>query len=337
MKGPISMKKKQLRLLLPLCILLLCCLAGILCFFRSRAQETFLQLSELNAKEEKDTAVNPYFDLSVPTYITRLQDTYFLVDCYHDEIICSDSLSRPLNEWDVMTDEISRGHTIASDGEVYLADDTENHRILVFEKEDGKFLHTQTFSDIGVRPHYIVYDEKTRCFYVLSSMTGELYVFTREKDSTRMALKDVRSIEKLNGIYVRSFTIMGDEIYFVSGNSTIIRARLKDLKILEEYPVPPEIAGMVQLTKIQDYFYITVSTDADFNQDYATFIRTKDLHSLAGGDYEDIYSYFIGGGTPYYITSFDGHYYLTEHRLPGHSVWQFDVEDNEIVNVIPVY
>lgn len=85
-------------------------------------------------------------------------------------------------------------------------------------------------------------------------MTGELYVFTREKDSTRMALKDVRSIEKLNGIYVRSFTIMGDEIYFVSGNSTIIRARLKDLKILEEYPVPPEIAGMVQLTKIQDYF-----------------------------------------------------------------------------------
>lgn len=106
-------------------------------------------------------------------------------------------------------------------------------------------------------------------------MTGELYVFTREKDSTRMALKDVRSIEKLNGIYVRSFTIMGDEIYFVSGNSTIIRARLKDLKILEEYPVPPEIAGMVQLTKIQDYFYITVSTDADFNQDYATFIRTR--------------------------------------------------------------
>lgn len=53
--------------------------------------------------------------------------------------------SPAVNEWDVMTDEISQGHTIASDGEVYLADDTENHRILVFEKEDGKFLHTQTF------------------------------------------------------------------------------------------------------------------------------------------------------------------------------------------------
>ena len=226
---------------------------------------------------------------------------------------------------------------VAGDGEVWLADDTENNRILIFEQENGRFIHTQTFSDIGIRPHYIVYDEKTRCFYALSSMTGELYVFAREKDSTRMVLKDIRSIDKLNGIYVRSFTIMGDAIYFVSGNSTIIRARLSDLKILEEYPVPPEIAGMVQLIKIEDYYYITVSTDADFNQDYATFIRTKDLRSLADGDYEDIYSYFIGGGTPYYITAFDGHYYLTEHRLPGHSVWQFDVEDNEIINVVPVY
>ena len=94
---------------------------------------------------------------------------------------------------------------------------------------------------------------------------------------------------------------------------------------------------MVQLTQIEDYYYITISTDVDFNQDYATFIRTKDLHSLASGGYEDIYDNFIGGGTPYYITSFDGHFYLTEHRIPGHSVWQFDVEENEIVNVVPIY
>ena len=84
------------------------------------------ELSEA-AKDEKDIPipVNPYFDLSVPTYITKLQDTYFLVDCYHDEIIYSDSLDRELNEWEVMTDEINRGHTIASDGVVYLTDDTE--------------------------------------------------------------------------------------------------------------------------------------------------------------------------------------------------------------------
>ena len=157
------MKKKKPHIL-PVCIIILFIVtaAGVLLYFRNRTQEAFLQLSELSeaSKEEKDIPipVNPYFDLSVPTYITKLQDTYFLVDCYHDEIIYSDSLDRELNEWEVMTDEINRGHTIASDGEVYLTDDTENNRILVFEKEDGRFIHTQTFSDIGIRPHYIVYD-----------------------------------------------------------------------------------------------------------------------------------------------------------------------------------
>lgn len=211
------MKKKKAHIL-PVCIIILFIVtaAGVLLYFRNRTQEAFLQLSELSeaSKEEKDIPipVNPYFDLSVPTYITKLQDTYFLVDCYHDEIIYSDSLDRELNEWEVMTDEINRGHTIASDGVVYLTDDTENNRILVFEKEDGRFIHTQTFSDIGIRPHYIVYDETSGYFYALSSMTGELYVFSREKNSTRMGLKEVRSIEKLNGVYVRSFTIIGKEI-----------------------------------------------------------------------------------------------------------------------------
>ena len=224
------MKKKKAHIL-PVCIIILFIVtaAGVLLYFRNRTQEAFLQLSELSeaAKDEKDIPipVNPYFDLSVPTYITKLQDTYFLVDCYHDEIIYSDSLDRELNEWEVMTDEINRGHTIASDGVVYVTDDTENNRILVFEKEDGRFIHTQTFSDIGIRPHYIVYDETSGYFYALSSMTGELYVFSREKNSTRMGLKEVRSIEKLNGVYVRSFTIIGKEIYFVSGNSTITNSR----------------------------------------------------------------------------------------------------------------
>lgn len=66
-------------------------------------------------------------------------------------------------------------------------------------------------------------------------------------------------------------------------------------------------------------------------------IRTKSLEDLASGTYEDVYSNFIGGGTPYYITQIDGTYYLTEHRLPGHSIWSFQVENNEIINVTAIY
>lgn len=101
----------------------------------------------------------------------------------------------------------------------------------------------------------------------------------------------------------------------------------------ERFPVPAEISGMIQLTHIQDWFYITVSTDLTGNQDYATILRVQDLNDLSSGSWEDIYDNFVGGGTPYYISSFDGHYYLTEHRIPGHSVWQFDVIDNALTDI----
>ncbi len=311
--------------------------AGIFAFFflryRQAHPEVLRYADRLETPVAGGLAANVQSALSVPTQITRIGDDYFIVDCYHDQILTSPDLDRPLTEWTVMSDRISRGHTIAGDGTVYLADDTENHRILVFEKKDGIFYLTQTFDGIGVRPHYVVYDEASKRFYALSSMTGELYVFVRPGNTSDVALEKILSVPELNGFYVRSFTIEGDDIYFVSGNSTIIRAALEDLSVRETWPVPAEIAGMVQLSRIQDYFYITVSTDLTGNQDYATLIRTKDLSGLAAGNWEDIYGTFLGGGTPYYISSFDGHYYLTEHRIPGHGVWQFDVEDNVIRNV----
>ena len=227
------MKKKAPLFLLPACLLLFCATAVFL-LFQVKSRHYIRAAEAVSASAaQPETEINPFSSLSVPSCITRIGEDYFIVDTYHDQIICSDSLTRPLTEWRVVTDQITRGHTIAGDGTVYLADDTENNRVLVLEKKDGKFLLTQEFAAIGTRPHYVVYDEKTERFYAYSSMTGELYVFRRLKDSSQVVLEDIRSIEKLNGVYVRSFTIMGDEIYFVPGNSTIIRAKLKDLSILE--------------------------------------------------------------------------------------------------------
>ena len=282
--------------------------------------------------------------LSVPTYVTEIDGLYFIVDCYHDQIIYSDSLDTYLSSWCVLTDSVSQAHTIASDGDVYLVDDTENNRVLVYEKYDGKFINTQVFNDIGSRPHYTVYDEWTDTFYTWSSTTGELYCFRHSEDDTMMYLTEIRSIESLNGTYVRSFTIIGDYIYFVSGVSStgeapsILCCDLGTLEILAEYSVPDSMAGMIQITPIQDYFYITISTDITGSQDAATIIRTTSLNNLTTGDYEDIYStYFVGGGTPYYISNVGDTYYLTEHRLSDHAVWSFNVIDNEVTNVTAVY
>ena len=325
-------------------LFIICVMAGFFLLSRQNAV-TVLRLSEtepaffMTEDSIADTEIprNPYSDLSVPTSVTKIGDTCFIVDCYHNQIIYAGSLDRPLNEWYVMTDEIDRGHTLAGDSVVYLADDTERGRILIFEKRGERFVHTQTFSDIGIRPHYIVYRPQDRCFYVWSSMTGEMFLFRREKDSSRVFLSEIRRIPSLNGSYVRSFTIMDDDIYFVSGNASIIKADVDSFRIEEEYPVPDAIAGMVQLTWIDGFFYLTVSTDKQGSQDAATIIRTTDLENLAAGNYEDVYDAFIGGGTPYYISFFDGWYYLTEHRLPGHSVWRFSSENGELTKIQAVY
>jgi len=287
---------------------------------------------------------NPNSTLSVPTYITRIGDTYFIVDCYNNQVIYNEDLTAPLYEWRIMTSDLSMPHTIAGDGSVYVIDDTENNRILIMEKdvnENGQpvFVPTQEFTGIGNRPHYVIYDETTKTFYAWSSQSGEMYLFRHPADDTTLYLTQIRSVPALSNVYVRSFTIVGDTIYFVAGigNSSVIEADLSTFQVKKEYPVPDEIAGMVQLTPIEDYFYITVSTDASGNQDYATIIRAKSLKDLAKGNYEDIYHNFIGGGTPYYITEIDGSFYLTEHRLPGHSIWRFHVTDNTVTDVTTVY
>lgn len=290
----------------------------------------------------QDVPRNAFTDLSVPTQITKVDDTYFIVDCYHDQIIYHDNLTDPLTDWQVLTNEIDKGHTLASDGLVYLADDTEGNRILVFEKKEGVFYHTQTLDAVGNRPHYIVYDAPTDTFYVWSSMSGEMFLCRHDPGDSHMYLTRHVSVPPLSEMdaYVRSFTIDGNDIYFVSGipgSPAILRADLRTFAIKDTYPVPDEIAGMVQLTIAEGSWYVTVSTDRNGSQDAATMVRTEDLSQLAEGAYEDVYANFIGGGTPYYITFIDNTYYLTEHRIPGHSVWKFDITQDGIANVETVY
>ncbi len=291
-----------------------------------------------SAAEGMEVNTNPNPLLNVPTQVNKIGDDYFIVDCYNDQVIYSDSMERPLYEWSVMTTDINKGHTVAGDGTVYLVDDTENNRVMVFEKYEDKFVNTQVLNGIGNRPHYIIYNEEDSTFYCWSSMTGQMYLMKRDSQSNQVYVSKILSVEELNGVYVRSFTIIDDEVYFVSGNCQIIKCRLRDLKITGRYVVPVELAGMIQIMPVDDQFLITVSTDANGSQAFATIIQTDSLEGLFEGNYTDVYDQnFVGGGTPYYMTKIDGTYYLTEHRVPGHSVWSFEYTDGQIDNVKALY
>lgn len=314
--------------------------------------EEYLRISDIVVKEDDldslaesyEPLININETLSVPTCITKVDDTWFIVDCYHDKVIYNSELNPSLYTYHVMASDLSKPHTMASDGTVYLVDDTENNRVMIYEKVNDKFINTQAFNEIGNRPHFTAYDENTDTFYVWSSESGEMYCFRRMADSSRVYLTDIRKIEELSDIYVRSFSIIDGDVYFVSGVSEtgekpkIYQCNLSDLSIKKSFEVPDELAGMVQITRIEDMYYITVSTDITGNQDYATIIRTGSLSDLANHKYEDIYEkYFIGGGTPYYINKVDDTYFLTEHRLVGHAIWSFKVIEGEITDVESIY
>ncbi len=291
---------------------------------------------------------NSFDTLNVATYITKIGDTYFIADCYHDQIIYHDNITDPLTEWSVLTDEVHYAHTIASDGTMILIDDTENNRLMAFQKTHEGYVHTQKLENIGMRPHFVQYDETNRVFMAWSSITGEMYLVKRAQQADAngfypLYVDKVLRLDELFGVYVRSFTVLEDGIYFVSGhnNQKVIKAVINDagdgFDIIQEYTAADEIAGMVQLNKIDDFYYITVSTDNQESQDYATIIRTDSLEKLSTGEYEDIYGQFgLSKGTPYYITEIEGRYYMAHHRT-SENIIAFDVRDNRIENVAVLY
>lgn len=284
-----------------------------------------------------DNPKNGFGELKIPTQIIKTGGYYFLVDCYHDQVLYTQNFGCPLKEWKVLTNQAKQPHTIASDGVVYLVDDTENNRVLVFERVNGRFQNTQVFDGIGNRPHYVAYDEESASFFVWSSVTGDMYIMKREPVSNTMYISEIRHINELSGYYVRSFTIMGDIVLFPSGNNCYITLVDKEtFEVVGRYPVTPEISGMAQIYPIGNYFYMTVSTDLNYNQSGATLIRTDDLFSLATGQYEDIYQLFRTEGTPYYISNINGMYYMTNHRSKK-GVWRFQVVNDVVQNVSVVY
>lgn len=289
-------------------------------------------------REEKEVypnPLNPYKTTKVPAQITKQGSYYFIVDTYHNQVIYSDKLETPITKWNVMTSKLDGPHSITSDGKYYLVADTENNRVLIFEWIRGGFRLTQKIEGMGIRPHYVDYDRESDCFYVWSSQTCEMYILTKGENET-ICIKEIRKLKDLEGHYIRSFVISGNYIIFPSGtNKQVLITDKNSLQILERCPVSDEIAGMAYIRPIDNYFYMTVSTDANFDQSKATIIRAKDLHGLIRGEYEDISSAFPKIRVPYYIDYMQGAYYMTNHGS-SNSVFRFQIINDEINNIRPL-
>lgn len=280
---------------------------------------------------------NDFKNLKLPSQITRQGDYYFIVDTYNDQVLYASDMWKPIVEWRVMDRKFNRPHAIASDGSMYLVADTDNDRVVCYESVNGRFQATQRFDEVGVRPHYIQYDAVTKSFFVWSSLTGDMYIIKKDPVRNLMYIEEIRHIYELDGFYVRSFSIEGDEILFPSGNNGYMIVADKDtLCVKMRYEVPMDISGMAFARKIGSYYYMTISTDDQLSHENAKMIRTSDLESLSLGLYEDVTGYFKGMKIPYYIDRINGSYCVTNHEGKKY-VYMFNVANDVIKDVQTIH
>jgi hypothetical protein len=259
--------------------------------------------------------------LYTPTLIQKIDSFYYIVDCWHHRIIYSDTVERPIASWNILDENIGGPHSIVSNGNYLFTENTGYNSIKVFKrnKEWGYFFLKELFN-IGIRPHKTEYCPQTELFYVIGSGSSDIYCFKTDKISDRVILHFSKKLDFLNNSYTRTIRIIGDKMYFVSGNNKIVVTSYKDddFKIISEYPVQNELASMNDIYKNGDWFFITATPQM--------IVCTQDLNDLKNGKYIDIYKKYGFKGTPYYFSNFDGYTYLTEITEYS-SITRFKVKD----------
>ena len=246
-------------------------------------------------------------NLYMPTLITKLNDKYFIVDCHHHRIIYNYNLKDSISKWKQIDFELAGCHTITSNGDIYMVDNTGLNEIIVFDK-DLKF--KQKFINVGDRPHKVEYDKNTNLFYAISSLTQEMYIYKYINE--KVVLDAIIKLTFLNSNdYTRSFSIIDNYMYIVTNQGNIHKINYvdKSFSLVETYTVPDEIAGLNQIYKIGEYFYI-INTQNKNGDVIPSIIKCKYLNKI--NENENLYNNLDIKNTQYFSSQFDNRYYLTE-------------------------
>lgn len=279
--------------------------------------------------------------LYVPTMIQKIDNEYFIIDCWNHRVLFSTDLNADVKDWNTLTDDIYLGgHTIVSDGQLYVMDNTDRNQIIVYVKDvNGNFSKSQVIDGIGVRPHYVVYDDKHQEFYVIGSTSGTLYRFRNENG--QLVLKSKEYKEELGKLYIRSISLIDGDLYTISGIGKLNKYKVSEdsFTLIESYDAPNDLRDINQITKINNNYYITVNSDGKGDTSKATIIRTKGLNEFEKGEFEDLYDELEMSSQPYFITSFDGIYYISQISADfANGIKSFEIgNDDTIVNTKDVF
>ncbi|KEG12768.1 ABC transporter related protein [Trypanosoma grayi] len=278
--------------------------------------------------------------LYAPTFITKIDDVYLLVDSWHHRVIYNTNLDAPVGKWRSLLADgpIWIPHSVANNGEVMLVESSDhgssgsNHSLIVYRivrKVPGKverFTFVQRLQLCAgksvFRPHRIQYDSNTDAFYVYITgppTLGKYRWSTKDQKLYHVYCEDLSFME---GAYARSFTIINDVFVFIAGpRSSLTFARLEGVNGTPRYTGRAKLGwlgiksrSMNDVVYMDNYWYISSTYPC-------SLLRVK---SLKRGPVEMLHKrlnlcraraqgpgVLAGGrcnllGTPYYSSFVDG-------------------------------
>jgi hypothetical protein len=243
--------------------------------------------------------------LYTPTYVTKLGQYYFIVDCWHHRILYKHHFDPDLRTWKTLDDDLRAPHSIAWDGANYVVDDTNAHKLRVYRKARGGLRLANTVDDVGRRPHRVRFDEVARAYYIIGSNSQDFFVLSLGPGGA-VEHKTRIKLDFLNGCYTRSFTLHEGFIYFVSANGFIYKTLLNNgaFSVMQRYSVPARAQNLNDLWFGKGKIYITATP--------RVILEADSLEALDRGRFSDIYERNHFKGTPYFISEIDDSVYIPE-------------------------
>lgn len=293
-------------------------------------------LNEQKVMAKKEDSIDWRTKLYTPTSIEKIGNLYFIVDCWHHRVIYNDNLEDDIIKWKTLSSNIGAPHSIVSDGKFYLIEDAELNEVRVFIQENNNFRQVQTIEQIGQRPNRLVYDSTNKKIYGISAMSQHVFVLVEEKGEI-VCEKVIKLGYLMEGSYIRSISIIDEELYFVSGPGKIMVSNYMNSSFdkIREYKVPFELQGMNDIAKIGSYYYISVYQNGA-GEIAPRLVRVKQLDDLAQSNYEDIYAELGLKGVPYNFSYIENRVFLTEVDSYS-SIISFELDGDKIIDVCSYY
>lgn len=229
--------------------------------------------------------------LYAPTYLDKINNTWFLVDCWHNRVLWSNEVTADISTWNVLDSELAGPHSISYGDNLYAVEDTGNHQIIFYERV-GDVFERKSIIQTPARPHKITYDNKTDAFWALTSYSGEMLKI--EVINKVPKITTTYRIPVIENSYTRSFTILSDGSFLITANNYgIVHVTFEgnEGKLVNIYPVPYEFSDLNNIKDTEQGYVITSNDALGYVSELAEIPSMKNRAQDLGF-----------AGSPYYVS-----------------------------------